>query len=453
VFSNLVHDKVKDRMMPKPLEVLYVLGNNSAAEFLEADFKYKNYGKNLLSLKYLLDSYGDEFWNSSIYNRWLNTIKTLNPPSNIESLPEYMQTPAWWQMKMNSQLAAWATIRHDNIIYSKQSITGGNLCSYPEVTIEPITEFYEVTDAMVETLSSLYPEGDYIEKIAYKTLNNNMLILSTCLKQLKEISIKINNNSPLLEIEIDFLKNIYDIAPESNWSECGSSEADSSTGWYYKIISHFREQYESIFSDVHTNPTDIEGNIVGEVLHVGTGKVNTMVVVVPNAQGVPIAYVSPVYSYYEYITTGFQRLDDEAWQAILKKSINPKPSFTHLYMTDYDGKRYENAESLSYYELSSTEETEKAVLGEIAVSPNPFMQDVNIMLKLYNTSNIQNVSASVYNQAGELIKDLLNTSVTGGNYLLVWDGKSNTGSKCSSGVYFVRINIGGREFSTKIIKE
>ena len=76
----------------------------------------------------------------------VKAIKTLSPPNPKarENLPVFMQTGAWGMEKMNSQLASWTELRHDNLLYAKQSYTGGNACEYPYGYVEPIPEFYKV---------------------------------------------------------------------------------------------------------------------------------------------------------------------------------------------------------------------------------------------------------------------------------------------------------------------
>lgn len=69
-------------------------------------------------------------------------IRELNPPNDRSVLPEFMQTAAYWQEKMNSQLASWTELRHDNLLHAKQSYTGGKVCSFPFSYVEPFPEFY-----------------------------------------------------------------------------------------------------------------------------------------------------------------------------------------------------------------------------------------------------------------------------------------------------------------------
>jgi hypothetical protein len=53
-----------------------------------------------------------------------------------------MQTAAWADKMLQTQLASWAQLRHDTILYSKESYTGNVLCEYPAGYVEPYPEFY-----------------------------------------------------------------------------------------------------------------------------------------------------------------------------------------------------------------------------------------------------------------------------------------------------------------------
>ena len=97
-------------------------------------------------------SYDDDFWESSIYNLWLKMIRSLSPPdpASRETLPLFMQTSGWGLEKMNTQLSSWAELRHDNLLYAKQSYSGGGSCIYPCGYVEPIPEFYRILKRTAE---------------------------------------------------------------------------------------------------------------------------------------------------------------------------------------------------------------------------------------------------------------------------------------------------------------
>ena len=44
---------------------------------------------------------------------------------------------------LSTQLASWAELRHDTILYAKQSYTSGIMCSFPDVFVDPYPALYE----------------------------------------------------------------------------------------------------------------------------------------------------------------------------------------------------------------------------------------------------------------------------------------------------------------------
>ena len=137
VFSEVVFDRIVFegkkiwRPLPDPLDAIAALGNEDALALLEVEMEQYKYAANMAGLKYLIEEYDDEFWEQSLYNTWLGALRSLNPSVSTSGIPYFMHTSAWHQEKLNTQLTSWAQLRHDNILYGKQSYTGGTGCSYP----------------------------------------------------------------------------------------------------------------------------------------------------------------------------------------------------------------------------------------------------------------------------------------------------------------------------------
>ncbi len=137
VTASVVYDRIWFqgqricRLFPSTLDPMFALGNNAAAQLLIPELNEYHYGTNLAALRYLFDSFPPEYWESTMYKRWLGFIKSLNPPEDRSNLPGFMTTAAYWQEKLNTQLSSWAELRHDNLLYAKQSYTGITICSYP----------------------------------------------------------------------------------------------------------------------------------------------------------------------------------------------------------------------------------------------------------------------------------------------------------------------------------
>jgi hypothetical protein len=101
---------------------------------------------------------------------------------------------------------------------------------------------------------------------------------------------------------------------------CGSG---GFIGWYVDTIHLMANLANStdiletpVIADVATFPPD---DIIypPQILHVGTGYVNALVVLFPMPNGTLVTAVGPVFSYYEFNLIGTERLNDDEWKEIL----------------------------------------------------------------------------------------------------------------------------------------
>jgi hypothetical protein len=75
--------------------------------------------------------------------------------------------------------------------------------------------------------------------------------------------------------------------------------------------------------------------------------------------------------------------------------------------------------------------------------PNPFNPTTNITFSLPKDELVR---LEVYDMLGRLVKTLVNSTVSAGNFSITWDGKDQDGAKVSSGMYLYRLQAGS--FST-----
>ena len=79
------------------------------------------------------------------------------------------------------------------------------------------------------------------------------------------------------------------------------------------------------------------------------------------------------------------------------------------------------------------------------VYPNPFSKETTIEFSLIE---MEKVSVSIYNELGQLVKNLLmGNSINPGKFQVIWDGTDNSGSDAANGNYFYSIST-----SKKVIK-
>jgi hypothetical protein len=371
IMDNVVFDKIRYnkepvcRLFPSTLDPMFVLGNDAAARLLSNELNKYHYSSNLAALRYLIDSFDKEFWNSSLYNSWLNMIRRLNPPAKRDNLPEYMQTAAYWQSKLNTQLAAWTQLRHDNLLYAKHTYTEGG-CFYPHAYLEPIPEFYRALKTAANKACEKFKSFSFKKGTDVYGVSGYFHFVAGVMDTLTNISEKILSGKSLSKKEDSFLKSIMYEHHSDDDIDCGAL----SEGWYPKMFFQEEENnLEGLFNkncivaDFHTTPADCDGTIKGWVKHTGTGKVNMGVYISTLPSGKKVAFVGPSLSYHEYTTTDFRRLSDQEWdEEYLQKSL--RPDWVNIYLADSTGESRGNGISLlTSVQKESSEEIHKFSLA------------------------------------------------------------------------------------------
>jgi hypothetical protein len=462
VTATVVYDKIKYfeqepcRLIPSTLDVLFSLGNDASIQLLQSELNEWHYSTNLAALRYLIDTYDGSFWNSSLYNIWLNSIRELNPIEDRSSLPPFMQTAAFWQKMMNTQLSSWTELRHDNLLYAKQSYSGGTICSYPYGYVEPFPEFYnglknfaQIASTKLQTLN--FPDPGYQQGLV-----NYFNHLNKCADTLMNISNKELNKLPLNQQEIYFLKKlIYETMTSGQfldgwyvnlyYNDAFSTNDPNGGGVYGGLL-----ESDHLVADIHSAPFDCTGGMPGYVVHVGTGSINLGVFVANAYDSIQTAYVGPVTSYYEYITEDFLRLTDEEWDnQYLQSAV--RPEWVNIYLADSTGNSRGEGPSL----ITSVDDDPNKTINpqsELLISnyPNPFNATTLIVFTIpYHLTN-EYVELKVYDVQGSLIATLVNENLSAGNYIVKWAGKNDNLQNVASGIYFYNIKVGEQVKSGKM---
>ncbi|MEO8232786.1 MAG: DUF3160 domain-containing protein, partial [Ignavibacteriota bacterium] len=452
VTASVVFDRIAGRvcrLLPSLQDVLFSIGNSASAQLLVDELNQYHYSSNLAALRYLIDSYDDEFWNANFYSNWLSIIRKLNPPLDRDNLPDFMQTAAFWQEKMNTQLSSWAELRHDNLLYAKQSYTGGSLCSYPFSYVEPFPEFYNSLRLFSQNAIQKLQNINFPEPMYQNYLTDYFQHLYAVSDTLQNICIKELNSELLSTQEIDFLKSMIYQNP--------SGYGPAYDGWYPRLFymdNEFSEkglnESDHLVADMHTVPTDCSGIPLGWVKHVGTGPINLGVFVTPWNDGVTTAFIGPVMSYYEYTTSNFLRLTDLEWNDQYLQSAL-RPDWVNIYLADSTGNSRGNGPSLITsvdYDPNNTIIPQSEIL--ISNYPNPFNPSTLIAFTIpYDLTN-QNTELKIYDVQGALIATLVNQQLAAGNYVVNWEGKNQNSQNVASGIYLYNIKVGEKIKSGKM---
>jgi hypothetical protein len=82
-------------------------------------------------------------------------------------------------------------------------------------------------------------------------------------------------------------------------------------------------------------------------------------------------------------------------------------------------------------------------------SPNPFRESTVIQLDVASLDG--GVSLDVYDVAGRLVRSLRPVCERSGRYFVAWDGTNDNGGQVASGVYFCRLEAGGKSQTNRVV--
>jgi hypothetical protein len=306
------------RGFPRGLDIMALFGSERAKQILEnsGDADYSNFEEKFSKLKASIDALETKDWFQNLYWNWLYVLRSLLTEFD-SGYPTFMQTQAWQDKELNTALASWTELRHDTILYVKQSYTmtemGGGPPS-PQIVgyVEPVPDFYArlltLTKMTNKGLKGLIPQEE-LEKLKVETTLNSF---SDILNRLLEISKKELENQPLEENEYGFIENFGEISENLIERVAGGEFSAEIDPDILKSV---------LVADVHT-----DGN-TKQVLEEGVGFIKNLVTAYKMPQGHILVGIGPVFSYYEFKQPMTKRLTDEAWREMLNSNPPSAPEW------------------------------------------------------------------------------------------------------------------------------
>jgi hypothetical protein len=354
-----------------------VLGNDQAAPTIIERITCTNgeafrdglpYQHNLMAARRVIDGQDPFSWTNNIYTAWLDALRALSEPTTDPEYPEAMRTHAWGMKALNTQLASWTELRHDTVLYAKQSYTPGYICSYPYGFVEPLPAFWQrmkdLGDMAAKAISDLPLSGQVtvpgrtnfwglpVVPVTFDltTVKSNEVWFlgnfANTMSVLRGIAERELAQQPLDQEETDFLTSVL-----QNLGICHSTD-NGYSGWYPKLF--YRDVFwdpssafpdsdvfdrlsgcamnDAIVTDVHTDAPDELVCDPGAVVHEGIGNVNLLMIAVDNGPD-RMVYAGPVLSHYEFELSGVNRMTDEQWKdQVSSGQIPPSPEWTRGYL-------------------------------------------------------------------------------------------------------------------------
>lgn len=351
------------RHFPRGLDVMALLGSQRALEILLAlnDSNYESYMDQYAKLDEEFGSFDEKDWQKNLYWAWLYALQPLlEVPGS--GYPTFMQTTAWQDKELTTALASWTELRHDTILYAKQSYTMVGAAPFfeePEPVVgyvEPVPEFYDRLLVLTRMTNQNLTEMGVLDDSSKWRLDS----LESILERLVRISEKELNNENLSDDDYEFI------------DEFG----ERLDGVLFGVEDDSKKT--TIVADVHTDSN------TQQVLEEGVGCVRMMIVAYKVPDGRIIMGAGPVFSYYEFKQPMSARLTDEAWREMLKQNPPKDPEWICTFSDLADDLECPFEESDSVYEewISGTayqpNETELA-LAPAEAEPNISVERFNFI--------------------------------------------------------------------------
>ncbi len=309
VLDSYVHDQtsfdsVPRRFMVDALDVPAALGSATATRLLESEMEAYPMARQLGSLQKTIKELPPEYWTQDIYTRWLDALRSLNSRPEGSHAPRLFQSEVWERKQLQTQLASWAELRRDTILYAAQAY-GSVMCEFPAAYVEPYPEFYDRMQDMARHAATRLPRSQVFRRFA------------EIMGRLAKISRDELSGKARSKEDTRFLKSVVKQHTVDNICAITTEW----TGWYKELFADGNPfKFEPVVADVYTDPNS------GRALNVGTTPVQLALVALETPSG-PTFFVGPISGFRQFAGP---RTNDQEWKDRIKRNqLPPAPAWTH----------------------------------------------------------------------------------------------------------------------------
>jgi hypothetical protein len=426
IFTHTVN--ATDRTMPRALDVMSVIGSDRATEILRDTYSEPLWlFDSLDTLRAEFVSMPDSCWTQTLFWNWLYSLMPFLY-EKTDGFPPFMQNPAWTDKELSTSLGSWTELRHNTILYAKQSVSPiGNAWWAPVVYgyVEPNPYAY----ARLASLTEFMRTGLDNLGLLYSDFEWRILLLKELLLVLKGIAEKELTNQVITADDQWYIHNSGDIVLDV----VSTSLMDEATpGNGGAVIEHDSTDNMAVIADVHTDPN------TGHCLEEGVGYPLEVYVIVK----LDTLYVTrgALLSYYEFTQPFSNRLTDEEWREMLvSDSVPVPPVWTQSFIDPEED--FSTSSALPYWNDGGGYGVEEKTTLSSYLFVRPTISSDGIKVLYFLPKNCSG-EIVIYDAAGRMISDL---PAQGGLH------KITIGQGFPSGTYFVSLNLGGKSVVRKSV--
>ena len=313
IHHHVSSPRIMNRNMVRGLDILKVFGSQTADRLLrESDYNNPETPRletRLNEMQQSMRNLRDDYWLSTYYTNILYQIRTQALFENGAGF-YFTEKPGWNLKAMNAAHGTWAELRHDTILYAKQSYAerGGDIEWSPTFRTKPLPEpihyiepnipFWITSAIAMQKLYTILEKYDHLDGKTAQVLTG----MHSLFVKAAEISIIEANNQEVSRNDIRWigtfarvLGNLVVAHIDGDW--LGTNEDDPLR--------------MAVVADVFTNAE------TGLVLETAVGIPYRLYIPLNDRQGGKRIAIGYGFSYYEFGHPMSNRLNNEQWKAIV----------------------------------------------------------------------------------------------------------------------------------------
>lgn len=307
------------RDLPMGLDAMTVLGSDQAYRIATQDFgqnRFKNWQSQIEKVSEEFAGRDPDLWPVNLYTGWLESLQHVMA-FPADAAPDFMKSRVWARKSLNTALGSWTELRHDTILYAKQSVTaegGGGEEPQSPGYVEPYPAFYAKIAELAGTLRRGLVEYDLIDSESANKLET-MIWLAEILGMIAQ----------------------KELAGDELTAEESTTIAEY--GHYLEMLEQFDDTEEGrtlspaaekspLVADVHSSYNS------GLALEEGTGYPLVLYTAF-ELNGKLQLFAGASYAYYEFTVPLAERMTDEEWVAVLDSAqAPPRPAWTNEWIVE-----------------------------------------------------------------------------------------------------------------------
>ncbi len=309
--------------MPSALMTLNVIApeNETVAKYLNQWINDKNrieyeeresdkiIAKVIKKLKEEFKAYTVLNWQSNIYMRWLDSFRSLLS-SYGEGYPAFMQGEAWAKKNLGTVLGSYTELKHDTLLYAKQSyaeLGAGRdipeeIPPVPMGYVEPDLVFWNKIIALAKTTVSGLEQRNIMPQ-EFSSRYKEFIESAEFFQEIASLQLL---NQKISEADFEKLRRIFHTSLKDIVAPLPGKELSD------------KEKRAGIIADIHTDA------LRQEVLYEATAKPHIIYVAIKDINGSRLTR-GLVFNHYEFKAPLDGRLSDEDWQERVYLGVGQMP--------------------------------------------------------------------------------------------------------------------------------